>query len=106
MNDLGDISHDALKRAYRQLNSVRRQNNQQPLGLPAANEMSSYELHSFLTPYIEFVDYSGKSVGPSKDREEAEKWMYVVPDVYGHIGNNVIHRHALDDALKNTTNSE
>ncbi len=26
--------------------------------------------------------------------------MYVVPDEYGHIGNNVIHRQALDDALK------
>ena len=107
MNDLGDISHDALKRAYRQLNSIRRQNNQQPLGLPAANldEMSPYELQSFLIPYVAFVDYKGNPVGPSKDREELEPWLYIVPDVYGHIGNNVIHRQALDDALKNTTNS-
>ena len=29
-----------------------------------------------------------------------EKWLYVVPDVYGRVGNNVIHRQALDDALK------
>ncbi len=52
MNELGDISHDALKRAYKQLNSVRRQNNQQPLGLPVANldEMSPYELQSLLIP--------------------------------------------------------
>ncbi len=71
------------KRAYSNLESVRRRNNIRELDLlvDSIDEMTSHELHSLLTPYIEFVDYSGNSVGPSKDREEVEKWKYVVPDV-------------------------
>ncbi len=81
MNELGDISHDALKRAFRQLNIVRRHNNTPPLELPAAsiNKMTSYEVHSFLIPYVDFVDYTCKSVGPLKDRKELENGSMLFP---------------------------
>ena len=70
-----------MKRAFRQLNIVRRHNNTPPLELPAANihKMTSYELHSFLIPYVDFVDYTGQSVGPSKDREELENGSMLFP---------------------------
>ena len=83
-----------FRSAYWKLNRARKAKKKPPLELPVDDIeiMSPYELYSFLEPYVEFSDSTGNAIGPSRDREETEKWKYVVPDVYGHTGTLFIAR--------------
>ena len=94
----GDIRMRTLLRAYREYNTIRVKSGEEELVAPVG-KMNFNDLYWFLLDYIDFVDEKGDRVGASPNREEKEKWVYVVPPEFQHIGDNFIKRQALDDAL-------